>query len=231
MKFSIVFPTRERPHLLEKLMTSILENTDNLGDIEVLIAIDEDDRSYDNFKFYSCFKPFRVPRSKDMNFSRDYYNFLTSKSTGRWIISVNDDCVFETPSWDVIAFNTLKDLPGVIYGWMEDGLGDWRAKGHGDYCCFPLQGREGVEALGFFFPPRIPNWGADIWAKNLYDQVDRVVEIPIKLMHYNYHNKTREQDEVSLRIARNQVPFDMKPSYEEINALLGVIRKELCPKT
>ena len=228
MNFSIVLPTRERPELLVNLLHSIALNTTNKEDIEVLVAIDDDDTSYDHLDLaYSFVKVFRTRRSKDMNFSRDYYNFLAKKSTGRWIIAANDDCQFETPGWDEIAFNTLKDLPGVIYGWMEDGLGEFRAKGHGNYCCFPLQGRAGVEALGGVFPERIPNWGADIWAKNLYDSIDSVVEIPIKLIHYNYHNGTREQDEVSKRIARNQVSFDMKPTYSEINSLLGALRKEL----
>jgi len=225
IKFSIVFPTRERPELLEKLMTSVLENTRNLSEVEVLIAIDEDDNSYNHLKFYSCFKVFRVKRS--LNFSQDYYTFLAHQSKGKWIIAANDDCCFETMDWDVIAYDILKDLPNTIYGWCEDGLGEYRAKGHGNYCCFPLQGRKGFEALGFIFPARIPTWGADIWCKNIYDAIDSVVYLPIKLIHYNYHNFTREQDKVSIRIAENQVAFDVRPHYSEVNALLASLRKEL----
>lgn len=229
IRFSIVFPSRQRTGLLHNLLESIKNNSKNIDKVEVLIAVDKDDQVTFNYLIhakYSFVKVFQVERS--LNFSRDYYTYLAHQSKGRWIITANDDCIFETPEWDEIAYNTLKDYPGVIYGWIQDGIDGFRAKGHGNYCCFPLQGRAGFEALGYIFPPRVPTWGADIWAKNLYDQIDSVVEIPITLRHWCHHNQTRDQDEISKRIANNQVPFDMKPSYEEINKLLGALRKIKC---
>lgn len=228
MNFSVVFPTRERPELLLNLLNSIKVNTFDPENIEVLIAIDEDDTSYNHIDwepYHHFVRVFRVKRS--LNFSRDYYTFLAQQSTGRWIIACNDDCQFETRAWDEIAFQALKDAPGVVHGWIQDGLDGYRAPGHGNYCCFPLQGRAGFEALGYIFPSRIPTWGADIWLKSLYDQVDSVVEVPIVIKHYCHHNKTREQDAISKRIQNNQVPFDMKPTYEEVNLLLEVLRKEV----
>lgn len=229
IKFSIIFPTRERPDILYNLLHSIEQNTLNIEDIEILIAIDEDDHSdfdYQAIKKESrpWLKIFRVNRS--LNFSKDYYSFLARQSTGKWIITANDDCLMETKEWDRIAYDILKDKPGVIYGWIEDGLGTFRAHGHGNYCCFPLQGRVGYEALGYIFPERVPTWGADIWTKNLYDQINSIVEIPITLRHYCHHNKTRDQDNISRRIQSSQVKFDMRPSYEEINKLLEALRKE-----
>jgi len=228
MKFSIIFPTRDRLALVSELLRSIRKNTAYIEDVEVLIAVDSDDiKSYDGIRHLCCpfVKVYQVPRS--LNFSRDYYSYLAKLSSGNWIITANDDCVFETPNWDVLAYDVLKDKPGVIYGWIQDGIDGYRAQGHGNYCCFPLQGRAGYEALGYIFPSRVPTWGADIWAKNLYDQVDSVVELPITLRHYCHHNKTREQDEISKRIAMNQVPFDMRPNYDEVNRLLAVLRKEM----
>lgn len=232
-KFSIVFPTRERVSLLNDLLNSINANTFNIDDVEVLIAVDEDDtvtRSYLAEYRFPFVKVFPVPRSEDMNFSRDYYNMLVRASTGKWIIACNDDAKFETAGWDVRAEKTLNafigDGPNIVYGWIEDKLGGWRAKGHGDYCCFPLLGREGIETLGYFFPEDIPNWGADIWAKNLYDNIGRAVRLPMIIGHYNYHNQTREQDAISKRIQDNQVGFDMKATYEQINKLLKVFRQK-----
>lgn len=228
MKFSILFPTRERPELLKNLLESINKNTYDHKEIEVLIAVDNDD--YATFDFIismnlSFVTPLKVVRS--LNFSRDYYTYLAKQSSGKWIICANDDCVMETPEWDRIAYDVLKDKSGVIYGWLEDGLGGYRAKGHGNYCCFPLQGRIGFEALGYIFPSRVPTWGADIWTKNLYDQIASVVEIPITLRHYCYHNRTRDQDHISRRIASNQVHFDMRPTNDEINTLLTAMKKEM----
>ena len=226
-KFSIIFPSRDRQDLLLKMLQSLTHNTTHLDQIEVLIAVDHDDKK--TFKFLCDLslpfvKIYQVMRS--LNFSRDYYNFLAKESKGRWIITANDDCVMETPHWDDLAYDVLKDKPGVIYGWIEDRLGGFRANGHGNYCCFPLQGRAGFEALGYIFPTRVPTWGADIWAKNLYDQIGSCVKLPITLRHDCHHNKTREQDHISKRIAHNQVPFDMRPTYEEINKLIEAMKKE-----
>ena len=230
MKFSIVFPTRERPLLLNALLRSIHATTHRIEDIEVLIATDEDDKITRDFLLSTHFefvKVFYVQRS--LNFSQDYYTFLAKQSTGQWIITANDDCVFETPNWDELAYGTLMDQPSVVYGWSEDGLGEFRAHGHGEYCCFPLQGRGGFEALGYIFPSRIPTWGADLWAKKLYDQIDSVVKLPIVVRHFCHHNNTREQDEVNKRIANNQIHFDIRPTYDEINILLRALKNQKVP--
>lgn len=227
MNFSVVFPTRNRIDLLKNLLDSIQENTEDLSRIEVLIAVDEDDVATQKFIHDSPYLFVRMFVGKrSLNFSKDYYTYLAFQSTGRWVIACNDDCVFETKNWDTLAYEVLKDKPGVIYGWSEDGIGEYRAHGHGNYCCFPLQGRAGIEALGYFFPSRIPTWGADIWIKNLYDQVRSVVQLPITIKHYCYHNYTREQDEVNKHIQNNQVHYDVRPGYDEVNKLLKVIRQQ-----
>lgn len=230
-KFTIVFPTRERIILLDKILNSIKLTTANSSEIEVLIAIDSDDvktKLYFERHYFDFVKVFHVKRS--LNFSKDYYNFLARLGTGKYIIAVNDDAVFESAGWDIIAWDILEEYigegPNIVHGWIADGLDGYRATGHGEYCCFPLIGREGFNALdGMIFPDRIPTWGADIWMRKIYDTIDRIVKIPITIRHYCHHNKTRDQDAISKRIANNQVPFDINPRYEEINALIAVLRK------
>ena len=230
IKFSFVFPSRDRQDLLKKLIDSLIKNTSKINEIEVLIAVDNDDMKTSDFLAalnLSFVKIFHVARS--LNFSRDYYTFLAKQSKGRWIITINDDCVCETPSWDTIAYEILKDKPSVIYGRIEDGLDGFRANGHGNYSCFPLQGRGGFEALGWIFPERIPVWGADIHIRNLYLQVDSVVNIPIMFRHYSHHNKLRIQDDINKNVAKISAksPFDMRPTYEEINKLIEAMKKEM----
>lgn len=225
-KFTIVFPSRERPILLRKILDSITKNTFSHDDIEVLIAIDNDDHSYDNFEFPFFVQIFRVKRS--LNFSRDYYSFLAAHGTGKWIIGCNDDGEFMTPDWDLKSSEVLDEYigngPNVVHGWIEDGLGNWRAKGHGKYCCFPLIGRDGFDAMGFLFPDRIPTWGADLWTRKIYDAIDRVIELPMTIKHHCYHNQTREADHINQRIMDNQIGYDFNPKYEEINILLEKLR-------
>lgn len=231
-KFTIVFPTRERVELLDRLLKSIQLNTNNLDAIEVIIAVDTDDHKsklYYNSRGvkYGFVKLFVVKRS--LNFSRDYYNFLAAQGTGRWIIACNDDAEFATKDWDVMAEYTLNkyigDTANVVYGWIDDDFKESnRAAGHGKYCCFPLIGREGFNALGYVFPPSIPTWGADIWMCRLYNTIDRAVVLPIQIKHLCHHNQTREQDHISKRIAQNQVDFDITPRYSEVNSLLEALR-------
>lgn len=225
IKFSIIFPTRERTKLLKSFLDSIYKNTYCIEEIEVLIAIDEDDvTDYSFLTEYKFLQSFSVKRS--LNFSQDYYNFLASKSKGSWIITANDDCMCETKNWDHTVYNILKVHNGVVYGFIEDGLGGFRVRGQREYCCFPLFGRIGYEALGYVFPGRIPTWGADIWAANLYHQVSSVVKLPITFRHYSYHNRSRQQDHISRRIASNQIFYSVRPGREEMEKLLNAMNKK-----
>jgi hypothetical protein len=224
MKFSIVLPSRDRVGLLGQMLDSFKENTDDLSQIEILIVHDDDDHDTPGFLDqvpYTFFKKFSTKRS--MNFSKDYYNFLASKATGEWIVCGNDDMRCQTLHWDILAYEALKDKPRVIYGYIEDGLGGAKARGGGEYCCFPLQGMEGVRAMGFVFPTRIPVWGADMWARNLYDHINSTVKLPITFFHYSHHNRTRPQDAISHRIAQNQVAYSVRPERQEIEALVNAL--------
>ena len=224
-KFSIVFPTRERTQLVSNLLASIQKNTANLSDIEVLVVTDNDDKTnYEVFGQYPWLTQYRTARSS--NFSRDYYNFLANRSKGQFIITANDDCQFETPNWDIIAFDALKDKTNVVYGCAEDGLDGFKARGGGKYACFPILGRGWLDALGFVFPARIPCWGADMWCRNIADQCRIAVDVPIKIMHYCHHNRTREQDGISKRIAQNQVAYNVQPAREETDKLLEALKKQ-----
>jgi hypothetical protein len=211
------------------LLTSIRNNTANIGAIEVLIAVDEDDvrqNAVIDRNQFPFAKFYKVKRS--LNFSKDYYNFLCSKSTGRWVIACNDDAEFITKHWDVyskqILENKIGNAPNIIYGWIEDMLGPHRLNHLGNYCCFPLQGRDGINALGYFFPPTIPTWGADIFLEQLYRNVGKIIHLPIVIKHISIHNGLRQPDEIYKRIAMNQVACNINPTPDQINTLIAAIR-------
>lgn len=225
MDFSIILPSREREILLLKLLLSINDTTEDLDRIEVLIAVDDDDTiDYEKKMGHLSFvKFFRVRRS--LNFSKDYYNFLASKSSGKWIICCNDDAVFETQCWDSTCRGILENQSNIVYGFIEDGMDNFRVKAHAPYCSFPLQGRGGYEALGYIFPDRIEIWGANLWVKYLYEQLGSVVKLPILIHHYTHHNKTRDRDHISDRIASNQGIYrHPKPTRAEFEKLVKLYK-------
>lgn len=230
MKFSIIFPTRERPSLLRSLLESIKETTANLENVEVLVAYDDDDYVTEDFiETEGPMMPWViwVECKRSLNFSRDYYSHLARISNGRWIIICNDDAIFKTPRWDAIIEPILNQFirksPNVVYGWIEDDLGKARLTQFGNYSCFPLFGRDGVEKLGYVFPEDIPTWGADIWAWKTYALINRIVTLPMTISHICPHNGTREVDEVHERIRKNQIRIDMNPRRADIIALKDLL--------
>lgn len=224
INFSIIFPSRERIILLQKLLESIKRTTVDLEAIEVLIAVDNDDEETKKVLYqwnYSFVKYFEVSRSS--NFSRDYYNFLYEKSKGKWIIAINDDAEFMTERWDVKAITVLnKFIDGgqnIVYGWIEDMLGDARSTYIANYSCWPLLGRDGIKAVGHFFPTRINAWGADIWVAKLYDKVQKTVHIPMTIKHICHHNGTRKQDDINKRVSVISGNYSVEPTLNELEAL------------
>ena len=228
-KFSIIFPTRERPELLNGILRSIYATTKNIDDVEIFISYDFDDSvtkaiipAWPGVNWVEC--------ARSLNFSRDYYNKMGRMTEGKYIIVCNDDAVFESPEWDKLAEEEIlrrtSGKDSVFMGWIEDGLGEARAKGIGQYCCFPLVGRDGFLAHGFIFPERLPTWGADCWMAQVYGIIGRIYRLPITIRHLTPHNGTRPVDYVQQRIRDNQVPFDMNPSSTEIRALKEAIRKK-----
>ena len=92
------------------------------------------------------------------NLTTGYYDRLAKLSTGRYIQVLNDDCIFVTEHWDVLALNEISKIPWpdrIFYGRVADDLGC-------AYACFPLLSRELFNALGWVFHPEFPGWGADI---------------------------------------------------------------------
>jgi hypothetical protein len=213
MNFSIILASRERVHLLDSLLHSIVNTVGDKSNCEVICVIDTDDRVtkrfLDRFKTSCSFVRF-VVRDRAPNLNDDYLNWAWRNfSTGRNIIIVNDDVVFKTANWDSIILahldKYLADKPdGIAYGWIEDGLKS-RAGGL-RYCCFPLITRKAAETVGFVMPPEFPGWGADIGLFRIYSAVNRICELPgVAVDHVSYHNGSRNRDHISHAVEKKSI--------------------------
>lgn len=217
MNFSMIFPTRGRQNLLMNLLNSIKKTTKNVAEIEVLIAVDNDDietlKLIPELKAKHTFVTFyEVERSE--NFSKDYYNFLAKQATGIYLIALNDDIEFKTEFWDQIIINKLTHYfhnarDKIVYAWLDDGYRHPQG-----FCCFPLITRQAYNALGWFFPEEFPTWGSDLELFYIFRHIDRVCKIPeVLLDHISPHTQKRSPDEQNKRV--ELLDRRMKYDYRE----------------
>lgn len=208
-KFSLLLASRQRVDLLKSFLRSILITAKNCEDVEVLVAIDDDDvdthahvNSIKNSFSRANVRFFSRPRSEWMH--RDYINWVYKWSFGEFIIVLNDDTEFIEYHWDDKAYAKLKeylsDKPdGIVLGMTSDDTGAT------DISCFPLVSRAGVETLGWVLPGDRKTWGADHDVYRVYNnpRVNRAISLPeIKIRHVSFHNGSRSRDVVSIEVQR-----------------------------
>jgi len=188
MKFSLLLPTRKRPQQLRKLIESILLTTHNIKDIEIHLAIDDDDIQIqdtavvlkDQYKLCNLLIHMR-PRGNSI--VTHYYNWLALHfCQGKYLMVLNDDTLFRSQDWDKNVYNRLeeylKDKPdGLVLGISEDLDSDREV--HNDYlvCGFPVISKESVETLGFLLDPSFMMATSDDDICKLYATIDRVVDL------------------------------------------------------
>jgi hypothetical protein len=227
MNFSIVLASRERVGLLTDLIKSVKENTTDISNVEMLVAIDNDDHGTREaakslMRDYPFVHIYNRPRSSMLN--NDYLNWVYSNyGCGRFAIVCNDDCAFRTKDWDGIALrklnNYLHDKPdGIVYGYLSDALINRNGM---NYCCFPLLSRKGYEVLGWLMPPEYPSWNADIAIWKVYRAANRICDLSdIMVEHIAYHSNKRARDHISYHVqqlsdrVRHEIP--MEPNMQKL---------------
>lgn len=221
--FSLVLPSRERVPLLEQFLQSVIDTTDDITRIEVLLAIDEDDpatlhamlrhREFNNYFLIS---------GRQHNFSVGYYNRLAHISRGDYVWALNDDCVLTQKGWDTLALahfdEAKRQFPdGIFYVRTHDDLGT-------GYSCFPMLSRPAYQVCGWMFHPEFPSWGADINAHQIWDQVGRIVDAPeLAVKHFTHHNGSRARDHVNERVGQI-ARYNWGCAPGEANRIRNIIR-------
>lgn len=219
MNFSLVFPTRERVGLLTNLLNSLIL-TSKIN-IEVLPVYDSDDDSTKSIvdEFTEKYKDINIKflekqRSKRLN--EDYINYAARISTGKYVFVLNDDVEFLNEGWDQLAWETLENYvstngDGVVYGYIDDGLEEFKSKQGLRYCCFPIVSRKAFEVLGYAMPPYFNSWGADIYLYKIYQANNRILDLTneVKILHVSVHNHLRPIDETAKNVKDiNNYPSD-----------------------
>jgi glycosyltransferase involved in cell wall biosynthesis len=207
--FSILIPTRHRPVLLEQLLKSIYDSTIDKSSVEIHITHDNDDNS--TLQYLETKKDFIPPisttfhiKERTRNINNDYYNWMALNfATGKYIIAVNDDTLFEMYGWDKMAMDSLnlyeqKHPDGILYGMTEDKEREPKRNDINWMSCFPLISKKAVDVLGHFFDPEMVRDGADWAISATYKNIQRTVDLRncIIIKHLSTRSGRRGWDSV-----------------------------------
>ena len=96
-QISIILPTRERPEKAKSFLFSLKNNCTDPNSVEVVLCIDEDDRSYDNID--KVFVHTTIIKEKRRGLGEIIFEGIKN-STGEIIFLCSDDVSVETSGWD-----------------------------------------------------------------------------------------------------------------------------------
>jgi glycosyltransferase involved in cell wall biosynthesis len=172
IEISILLPTRNRPNLLKQFLDSVVKNTENLSQIEIVLYIDDDDMHTQELDY----KDLNITRLIGPRLTMGAYNYACLKySVGNIIILANDDVIIHTPGWDVdvmktIIFNNDK----IFLAYPNDTI---MVKG----CSFPILSRKTCNILIQPFPVEYKRLFIDI---HLMDIFKRLAFLGENRIHY-----------------------------------------------
>lgn len=146
--------------------------------VEILVAVDKNDPELEQ---YGQIKGIKLFLSKQHGYENlhEYYNLLSKKAKGDWLMLGNDDAYMLTEDWATAIIGD-PTIPQVLNVWNEqDNL-------------FPIISRAWYEATGHFSL----NAHADSWVQQVAEMIDRTSYIDgIDIKHYGeeLHDTTHQR--------------------------------------
>lgn len=159
---SVLIPSRQRAELLKDSVKTWLH-----PDVEVLVAIDDNEPEEVEYEQIPNIQLFRSKQHGYENL-HEYYNYLSSKAKGDWLMLGNDDAFMLTEDWP-LKIKEDPTFPQVLNVWNErDNL-------------FPIISKAWYEAVGHFSL----NTHADSWVQQVAELIDKSKFVPgIEIKHH-----------------------------------------------
>ncbi len=141
---SLLLPTRGRPELAKRFMTSVLEHSAHPELIEVIVCVDDDDVTSHGI----CVEGLQSSEIIVSRQNMGAYNALClDHSSGDVIIAVNDDMVIRTRDWDQRVREIDARFPDGVY--LAYGNDLFKGK---DLCTFPIMSKRACQIMTEPFP-------------------------------------------------------------------------------
>lgn len=207
---SVLLPTRGRYEMLTKSVNSLIENCNDLSKIEILLAVDTDDKdTTDRIIEYISDKP----NIKMFFYERQHYKGLhlyitdlAKNASGSSLLVWNDDAIMQSKDWDVEILKAHKSFcvlsPKV--GNMEDY---WKHKG----LLFPIIPKKWIEITGFWSPTP----GVDSWVDVLSKKLNILVNLEsVVIFHDRYELTGQNHDNTYVEVRMDKDNTSLHKSYE-----------------
>lgn len=187
-KILIIVPTKQRLNDFVTFAESWLKCTTGFSDI--VVGIDNDDNTYDDIieKY-----PFIWEKNEPMKLLK-YVNHLALKYVDqyKYIAFIEDDCTFNTPGFEEIFINKLKEIGKNGIVWGNDLLNG------GSIVGIPFMDSSIIKRLGYITPPQLTCLFPDHFWKKLGDNLNSLYYFDdVIIEHRHYSTGKREKDNIS----------------------------------
>jgi hypothetical protein len=192
MRFSLLHPSRSRPHKSFQTTQDWL-NSATGKDFELIVSIDETDPYKDQYlNIYSHFNQYKTKVIINNNESAvDAINNAAKVSEGDILIVVSDDTGV-LRGWDKVingAMGTHIDFVLKVY----DGIQDW-------IVTMPIMDRVYYNRFGYVYYPEYKHMFCDTHLTHVADALGKmIIRNDILIPHLHYSVKRSERDEVTLK--------------------------------
>jgi glycosyltransferase involved in cell wall biosynthesis len=204
---SVLLPTRKRVNLLKESIDSLWQNASDPSQIEVLLAIDNDDQDTIIFAAsYSCPLTIRgiVTQRCGYELLHLYVNALCNAAQGELLMLWNDNSKMLSKNWDVI----VKDL----YSTEKVKMVCYQLQNNHYPNIFPVVSKSIIDIMGHFSL----NPHSDTWIELVCYDFQR--EIPVNVWY-----TTPEPEPESI----NAIKTTSQDFYSDLNAQLRGVDKQL----
>lgn len=195
---SILMPTRGRFDSFLKSINSLYDNSSDVNNFEVLIAMDNDD--IENIeKVHRILKPNMKLFIYERQFYKglqNYYNDLSNKSVGDSLFLWNDDALMNSKNWDLEIINNHKNGFCVLNPMVDTMMDVWDKEG---WVLFPIIPRKWLEITGCW--SLVP--ACDSWVGSIAARLGVVKNIPNVVVTHDRYDLTENNLDQTYYDARN----------------------------
>lgn len=216
---SLLCPTRKRPEGIARMMNSVADTITDKDAVELLIYIDDDDPTIEQYKesIRAAFREKPIDTAYHVLpriVMSEMWNVLAAKAKGDRLMMCADDVVFQTPGWNMMVEEAFDANPDGILCVHGDDL----SPNGKNFATLPILGREWYETLGYFAPTGFSGDYSDTWIQDIADMIGRKRFLPYVTEHlhhvwgkaplddtYREKNERQERDKV-YKIYEDRLP-------------------------